>query len=162
MASFPQKDSSENNTQGFREFGQKIEGATYTERVGAYGIAIREDKILIEKAKYGYFLPGGGVEGNETIEEALIREICEETGYEITSRHKVGQAIEYVQILGDNEYMKKINHFYVIDMGNKSEPTYPDGHSYPVEWMPIEIKEKLLLESQRWAIEEVIKHLSGC
>lgn len=53
--------------------------------VGAYGLIICNDKIaLIRKARGGYKgkldLPGGGIEHEETPNEALVREIMEEVG----------------------------------------------------------------------------------
>ncbi len=46
---------------------------------------------LVEGSKSGfYFLPGGGVEPGETLEEALRRECMEETGCEIGSIEKLG------------------------------------------------------------------------
>lgn len=58
--------------------------------VGAYGIIINNNKIaLIKKARGGYKgkldLPGGGIEHEETPNEALIREIMEEVGIEVDS-----------------------------------------------------------------------------
>ena len=59
-------------------------------RVGSYGIIIHEEKIaLVKKAKGGYKgkldLPGGGVEHDENLVEALKREIKEEAGIDISS-----------------------------------------------------------------------------
>ena len=58
--------------------------------IGTYGIIIENNKIvLIKKARGGYLgkldLPGGGIEHKETLDEALKREIMEETGLEITN-----------------------------------------------------------------------------
>lgn len=51
-------------------------------RVTARGIIKRGDTYLFIFNKYGeYHLPGGGVEPDEELTEALIREIEEETGY---------------------------------------------------------------------------------
>ncbi len=49
-------------------------------RPSVYGIIIDQTKILLSKQWDGYDLPGGGVELGETIKEALVREIKEETG----------------------------------------------------------------------------------
>lgn len=49
-------------------------------RVGMYAVIIENGKILLTRQWDGYSLIGGGVEKGETIEEAIIREVKEETG----------------------------------------------------------------------------------
>ena len=70
---------------------KKYEVATkkLTFRPSVYGIAIKNNKILLSKQWDGYDFPGGGLNLEETIEEALKREFWEETGYKI----KVGEVI---------------------------------------------------------------------
>jgi len=51
----------------------------YTKRPGAYGIIENDDGLIaVIKTKTGYFLPGGGIEENESPEECLARECLEE------------------------------------------------------------------------------------
>lgn len=52
-------------------------------RPAVYAIIVRNGKILLSKQWGGYALPGGGVRVAETTEEALKREVREETGYDI-------------------------------------------------------------------------------
>lgn len=56
-------------------------------------IIIENDRLLImQRNKYGneyYTLIGGKVQDNETLEEALVREVQEETGLTVTSARPV-------------------------------------------------------------------------
>lgn len=59
-------------------------------RVGSYGLIIKDKKIaLIKKARGGYKglldLPGGGIEHGESPNDALIREIKEEAGVDVSN-----------------------------------------------------------------------------
>lgn len=51
-------------------------------RPSVRGIIVRDGKIaMMHSVKYNYYkLPGGGIEGQETFEETLIREVREESG----------------------------------------------------------------------------------
>ena len=76
-------------------------------RYGARGIVVKEDgKIAVfNKAnKNEYKLPGGGIENNETPEEAFKREIMEETGCEV----------EIIKALGTIEEHKTLDNFKQI------------------------------------------------
>lgn len=63
-----------------------MQGPTATQRIGAYGVVIRDDAILLTRiSAIGYppgwwALPGGGIDQGESPTAALVRELYEETG----------------------------------------------------------------------------------
>lgn len=54
-------------------------------RVSVYGLLEKGDEVLVQRNPEisEYSLPGGGVEIGESIEEALVREVKEETGISV-------------------------------------------------------------------------------
>ena len=82
--------------------GKKVEGKKYTKRVAAYAIIKREEDNKIGIATDGeYFFLGGGLEGEETEEQALRREVAEP----IEKDHKV-------LWINANDYKEKLYHEY--------------------------------------------------
>ena len=63
--------------------------------MGVGGVVIHEDKVLLVKLTYGpakgmWLIPGGLVDRGETLQEAVKREILEETGVKVQPRGIVG------------------------------------------------------------------------
>jgi 8-oxo-dGTP pyrophosphatase MutT (NUDIX family) len=54
-------------------------------RAAVYGVIVHGGKVLLIRSRHGgrYYLPGGGIEVGERIEDALKREVREETGIEV-------------------------------------------------------------------------------
>lgn len=137
-------------------FGDKIIGVNYTERIAVYGIVLSNDgKVAIIKTPTGYFLPGGGIEHEETHEECLRREFTEETGYEIEIGRYIGEAALY-HVTKTSEYKKGIGYFYNVKL--KSEVVDKIEEDHELLWLePNECVKCLFLENQAWAVLEFLK-----
>ena len=61
----------------------------YDTRVAGYAVIVNKSRILLTwfngagRQEPGWTLPGGGVEYEETIEAAIVREVREESGYDV-------------------------------------------------------------------------------
>ena len=84
-------------------------------RHASRGVIINDNQILLSyQKKYDfYMLPGGGVENDETYFDACIREVLEETGYQITN------PIHYFDIEEYFNEMRHINHYFICKLKSK-------------------------------------------
>jgi 8-oxo-dGTP pyrophosphatase MutT (NUDIX family) len=102
-----------------------------------------------------YKFPGGGKEKNETIEEAIKREVLEEVGYEVEkTNEKIGEIIEYDTAKeGENNIFKMISEYYLVEV-NKI-PRKQKLEDYEKEllfkpcWIKIEMAYKTNMERIR-------------
>jgi 8-oxo-dGTP diphosphatase len=127
------------------QFGVPTSGVTPTERPGAYAIVIRDDRVLIVPTPAGLYLPGGGIERDESAEATLLREVREETGYDVVTAIKLGTARQYVR-----SGINKIETFYAVTVSGSAR----QGESDHVPcWLPVtEAISGMAEEAQAWAI----------
>lgn len=71
-------------------------------RPSVYGIVIKDGKILLSKQWDGYDFPGGGVGIPEATKDALVREVKEETGLDVTVGRLVACEDSFYQRLSDD------------------------------------------------------------
>ena len=133
-------------------FGEKIDGVQYRARTGVYGVA--EDKgcrAAVVRIPTGCFLIGGGIEPDESREEALRREFLEETGYSIAIKEYIGMSCEYYYSEYFSQYMFGTGYFYKVEMLEKTaEPTASDHTLVYIE--KGECAKLLKYDYQRWAV----------
>ena len=98
-------------------------------------LVVRDNKILMEKVyydnRYFYTIPGGGIEENETPEEAAIRELKEECGLDGTIVKKV--AVSYGRGDGSEE------HVYEVRVPYSQEPIKGYDPEEPLDNQPIKM-----------------------
>ena len=117
------------------------------------GIIFIDDKVVLlkrirkENNKYlhYYAIPGGGIEENETIEDACIREIKEEVSLDVTIN----------KYLGVEEYETGICYYYKVNYlggkpilgGEEKERNNPDNY-YEVSLIDIKDLDNIFIYGQ--------------
>lgn len=80
-------------------------------RVGARGIVLYHNQVVLlhKKEKNEYKLLGGGLEGEELPEETFLREVLEESGFEVEIVSKLGEIEEWKSL----DQFKQISYVFV-------------------------------------------------
>lgn len=140
-------------------FGEKLAGVHYRTRKAVYAVIfnIDKDKVLTLQTPDGYFwLPGGGIEGTETLETCLKREIIEEMGYDAKVGSFIGQAVQFFTA-ANLDYIRNEGYFYFAKLLEKTQE--PIEHDHFIKWVKVkEINQRLYHKHQSWA---VLKGLKG-
>ncbi len=121
--------------------------------VGVGAIILDRDKILLEKRKNSpgkgkWTVPGGLVELGERIEQAVIREVKEETGLDVVEPRLV-DVVNYVS-LGEKGSVKY--HFVIVDylVNVKGGKPRAASDADALKWVPFnEVEEYDLTKSFR-------------
>jgi ADP-ribose pyrophosphatase YjhB (NUDIX family) len=101
-------------------------------------IVIKNDKLLlIHRFKNGdeyWVVPGGGVEDEETLNEALIREVKEETSLDLLSSKQVGS---FEQPEHQHYFFKCVLQKGEPSIGGPEKDNSTKDNVYILEWVPV-------------------------
>lgn len=123
----------------------------------ASAVILQGGKILLMhriKLDRDYFvLPGGTVEEGETVEEAVVREAKEETGFDVAIKEPLGEIYD--------ERNEKMHHLFsveilsgTLELGSPEKERNCKGNGYCLEWHFLETLSKPLYPK---GVEKMIK-----
>ena len=123
-------------------------------RPSAYAIIIKDGALLLSPQTNGYDLPGGGIDLGESPEQAVIREVKEETGLEVTNPRLVAcESNFFKRTYKTTHYIQSILLYYVCDFkgGELSDEGFTEDEKitsrFP-EWVKLEDNEIKLDDKQ--------------
>lgn len=101
-----------------------------------------------------YELPGGGQNPFETMEEAVVREVLEETGYTVSVERFLALQEEMFMNAAVREryelHAHRMLHIFLCHLtaAPRQEPTEIDNQQLAIEWVPLEALGNLLIRPQ--------------
>ncbi len=140
------------------QFG--IPTGSYLERPGAYAIIFDDAKRLLVVSVHGsFYLPGGGIDRDEIPEQALAREVKEETGYTVGALRRIGRANQFIS-QSKSGPLNKLGTFFVgvVDHSSQTLGIEPD---HTASWITPE--QLLASESHdflKWAVRKALEQSS--
>ncbi|PQZ48000.1 DNA mismatch repair protein MutT [Bacillus sp. MYb209] len=138
-------------------FGYKKPTVHYVLRPSCYAVIFKNicSKMAIIQKGERYFLPGGGMEGTETKEACLQRELLEELGWAIEIDRYIGNAARYFYAGKEDTYYLNDGFFYIAKMIKKQTENCEEDHV--LQWMPpLLVMEHLIHAHQKWAVEQAL------
>ncbi|MDD2655957.1 MAG: NUDIX domain-containing protein [Patescibacteria group bacterium] len=86
-------------------------------RISVYGIVTKDEKVLMISQNFGYSLPGGGIDLGETIENAISREVLDETGYNVQIKKIIDVQTSFFRHPSFNKDVHAIRIFFSCENG---------------------------------------------
>lgn len=120
------------------QFGDRLEGKVYVDRPAAFGIAVRDGLIAVVRVAPDGFtpwvdLPGGGIDPGETPVQAVVRELGEETGLQVSAGAVLGQADQHFVDTDGRTFNNRQTFFEVAILGEAPSLKVEDDHT--LDWM---------------------------
>ncbi len=111
-------------------------------RPAVYGVVVKDNQVLLSKQWDGHDFPGGGIKLGETIEEALIREVKEETGIDVKPKQIIFAGGSFFKLPFGGKCVQSIHLYYLCEyLGGKLTTKYfaQDEKKYAqlAEWVDI-------------------------
>ena len=126
-------------------------------------VILLNDAVLLNKCKGAddriyYSLPGGGQNIYETLEQAVVREVKEETGFDVCVDRFIA-LLEEIYTNNDMRanfptYSHRISHIFQASLisDKKAMPTEKDFEMEDSIWMPLSNMERLIEGCSPWLI----------
>ncbi len=111
------------------------------QRVAAYGVARRDDEILLVRASSEtgvpgtWWLPGGGLEFGESPDECLVREFMEETGLEVRVLGLLDVVTDVAEWMREQVRLHSIRLIYEVEVVDGSARPETNGSTDAVQWL---------------------------
>jgi 8-oxo-dGTP pyrophosphatase MutT (NUDIX family) len=125
------------------------------ERQAARVVLVADGLVLLQhgfdpgrpEAGSWWLTPGGGVHDGESIEDAALREILEETGLRLT-REQLGPVIATRVAYFEFEHrrFRQSESFFAVDV----EPFTPQHHGWD------DVEQRALLDHRWWSVDELL------
>lgn len=137
------------------QFGQAQPGVTHLWRPTAFGLVFLDGKLACVRVDRGegsyYDLPGGAVDGDETEEQALVREFVEETGMTVRPFARIGEAAQYF-LKSDGAPINNVGGFWTAEQVSL-DPASKVEADHELVWLhPHTALRELRHDAHAWAV----------
>ena len=143
------------------QFGTARPGLDYIHRPAVFGIAERDGRLACVRVDRGdgaaYFdLPGGAVDGDETEEQALIREYVEETGMTVRPLERIAEAGQYFR-KSDGQPVNNVGGFWIAERLDL-DPSRKVEDDHELVWLhPRTALAELRHDAHAWAVAKWLR-----
>ena len=113
-------------------------------RIAAYGVAIDDGRILLARIAPSYpreghwTLPGGGIDWGEHPDDALVREVHEETGLTLDSYTLAGIDSETLGPLAGRPTVHAVRFIYRCTTSGEASVVEEDGSVDAAAWIELD------------------------
>lgn len=137
------------------QFGTAEPGLDHRLRPTAFGLVFQDGRLAcvrVDRGAGSYFdLPGGAVDGDETEEQALVREFVEETGMTVRPLVRIAEAAQYFR-KSDGEPLNNTGGFWIAEQLSL-DPSARVEADHELVWLnPHTALNQLRHDAHAWAV----------
>lgn len=137
------------------QFGNAGSGLDYRLRPSVFGLVITDGRLAcvrVDRGEGSYFdLPGGAVDGDESEQQALVREFLEEAGMTVRPLTRIAEASQYFR-KSDGEPINNTGGFWISEQLSL-DPAAKVEADHDLVWLePHEALANLRHDAHAWAV----------